>query len=89
MYIGRTSPTVGTSFTQGRGDMAADDESASPGMISLMVNLRLNGSEPPSGTIVALDGAVAQPFYGWIDLMSVINKLRGWDGTEEIRDQLP
>jgi len=27
-----------------------------------------------SGTIVAFGGAVTQPFYGWIDLMSVVNK---------------
>jgi hypothetical protein len=66
--------------------MAIDDENAFPCMISLVLHLRLNGSEPPSGTIVALGGAVVQPFCGWIDLMSVLNKLRGLDGAEEIRD---
>lgn len=61
--------------------MAGDDETESPRMGSFVLRLRLGGTESPSGTITA-SGGVAQPFSGWIDLMSAINTLRGW----ELRD---
>jgi hypothetical protein len=60
--------------------MAASDESGAPSMGSFLLCLRLGGGEPPSGTISALGDANVQPFYGWIDLMSAINRLRGWEG---------
>jgi hypothetical protein len=62
--------------------MAADDASDSPSMASFVLRLRLGGGEPPSGMISALDGTQVQPFYGWIDLMSAVNRLRGWEDAE-------
>ena len=66
----------------GRGDMAVDDDNESPTMGTFVLCLRLGGTEPPSGTLGALGATVAQPFYGWIELMSVINTLRGWEKLE-------
>jgi hypothetical protein len=62
-----------------RGDMAVDEDNESPTMGTFVLCLRLGGTEPPSGTISALGAPVAQPFYGWIELMSTINTLRGWE----------
>ena len=58
--------------------MAVDGENENPRMGTFVLRLRLGGSEPPSGTINALDGQAAQPFHGWIDLVIAINGLRGW-----------
>ncbi|MGH3771477.1 MAG: hypothetical protein ACRDRW_08795 [Pseudonocardiaceae bacterium] len=51
-------------------------------MGTFMLRLRLGGAEPPTGTISAPGGTVAQSFYGWIDLMSAINRLRRGEGLE-------
>jgi hypothetical protein len=59
--------------------MAVDEDNESPTMGTFVLCLRLGGTEPPSGTISALGAPVAQPFYGWIELMSTINTLRGWE----------
>jgi hypothetical protein len=42
-----------------------------------VLRLRLGGPEPPSGTLSVLVATAAQAFYGWVDLMSGINRLRG------------
>jgi hypothetical protein len=44
-------------------------------MGTFVLCLRLDGTEPPNGTIRALGAPMAQPFYGWIELMSAINTL--------------
>lgn len=62
--------------------MAVDDGRGSPSIGSFVLRLRLGGGEPPSGTISALGGADVQPFHGWLDLMSAINRLRGWELVE-------
>jgi hypothetical protein len=62
--------------------MAVDAENNSVSMGTFVLCLRLGGTEPPSGTISALGATVTQPFYGWIDLMSAINTLRGWENVE-------
>lgn len=51
-------------------------------MGSFVLRLRLGGTEPPTGAISAFGATVAQPFYGWIDLMSAINTLRGWENLD-------
>jgi hypothetical protein len=61
--------------------MTVDDDE-SPTMGTFVLSVRLGGTEPPSGTLGALGATVAQPFYGWIELMSVINTLRGWENFE-------
>jgi hypothetical protein len=61
--------------------MTVDDDE-SPTMGTFVLSVRLGGTEPPSGTLGALGATVAQPFYGWIELMSVINTLRGWENLE-------
>lgn len=68
--------------------MAVDDDKGSPTMGIFVLHLRLGGTEPPSGTISALGAPVAQPFYGWIELMSTINTLRGWENRQPA-DYLP
>jgi hypothetical protein len=68
--------------------MAADDDNESPTMGTFVLRLRLGGTEPPSGTISALGAPVAQPFYGWIELMSTLNTLRGWQNLPP-GDHLP
>jgi hypothetical protein len=62
--------------------MAVDDENESPTMGTFLLRLHLGGTEPPSGTISALGTPVAQPFHGWIELMSAINTLRGWENLQ-------
>jgi hypothetical protein len=62
--------------------MAVDGETESPSMGILVLRLRLGSTEPPNGTIGALGEATGQSFYGWIDLMSAINRLRGWRSLE-------
>jgi hypothetical protein len=61
----------------------ADGKNEPPTTGIFLLHLRLGGTEPPSGTIYALGGTAAQPFFGWIDLMSVINRLRRWEGPNE------
>jgi hypothetical protein len=62
--------------------MAVDDESDLPSIGIFVLRLCLGGSEPPSGTISELGQPEAHPFNGWIDLMSAINRLRGWYGSD-------
>jgi hypothetical protein len=72
--------------------MAVDDDNEAPTMGTFVLRLRLGGTEPPSGTIRALGAPVAQPFYGWIELMSTINTLRGWGNLppgEYLRPETP
>jgi hypothetical protein len=69
--------------------MAVDDGNESVSMGTFVLRLRLGGTEPPSGTIGALGATVPQPFYGWIDLMGVINTLRGWENVEPGKSPLP
>lgn len=69
--------------------MAVDGETEFPSMGSFVLSLRLGGTEPPSGTIGAFGGAAAQPFHGWIGLMSAINTLRGWESVERDARLLP
>jgi hypothetical protein len=69
--------------------MAVDAENESVSMGTFVLCLRLGGTEPPSGTIGALGATVTQPFYGWIDLMSAINTLRGWENIEADERPLP
>jgi hypothetical protein len=69
--------------------MAVDDGNESVSMGTFVLCLRLGGTEPPSGTIGALGATVPQPFYGWIDLMGVINTLRGWENVEPGKSPLP
>jgi hypothetical protein len=68
--------------------MTVDDDE-SPTMGTFVLSVRLGGTEPPSGTLGALGATVAQPFYGWIELMSVINTLRGWENLEPGERLLP
>lgn len=68
--------------------MAVDDDNESSAMGIFVLRLRLGGTEPPSGTVSALGASVAQPFYGWIELMSTINTLRGWKNLQP-GDYLP
>lgn len=56
---------------------------------SFVLCLRLDGGESPSGTISALGGDDVQPFHGWLDLMSAINRLRGWERAEPDGGPLP
>ena len=70
--------------------MAGDEPGTeSPSTGSFVLSLRLGGTEPPRGTITPAEGAGAQPFHGWIDLMGAINRLRGWQETETDARQLP
>jgi hypothetical protein len=64
-----------------------DDESPTTGIFVL--RLHLGSPEPPRGTISALGATVTQPFYGWIELMSAINTLRGWENLEPGERLLP
>lgn len=59
--------------------MTVDDDNDSLTMGIFVLRLRLGGTEPPSGTISAHGAPAAQPFYGWLELMSSINTLRGWE----------
>ena len=72
MYIDPASPTVGTSSLNAVVSWRPmttvrphDQPRAAPAR---------EWERATSGTIVAFGGAVTQPFYGWIDLMSVVNK---------------
>ena len=56
--------------------MAIDDDNESPTMGTFVLRLRLGGTEPPAGTISTLGAPVAQPFYGWLELIGAINTLR-------------
>jgi hypothetical protein len=62
--------------------MAVENENESVSMGIFVLRLHLGSPEPPRGTISALGAAVTQPFYGWIELMSAINTLRGWENLE-------
>lgn len=62
--------------------MAVDEENDAPDMGAFVLRLRLGGTEPPQGTLTALGATVTHPFYGWIELMSAINTLRGWDNPK-------
>jgi hypothetical protein len=67
--------------------MTVDDDE-SPTMGTFVLSVRLGGTEPPSGTLSALGAPVAQAFYGWIELISTINTLRGWENLPPA-DHLP
>jgi hypothetical protein len=69
--------------------MAVDDDNESPTMGSYVLRLRLGGTEPPTGTISAHGAPVAQPFYGWIELIGAINTLRGWENPHPGQDLPP
>jgi hypothetical protein len=69
--------------------MAVDGDNESVSTGTFVLRLHLGGTEPPSGTIGAFGATVTQPFYGWIDLMGVINTLRGWENVEPGRSPLP
>ena len=62
--------------------MTVDEQHDPPSMGTFLLRLRLGGTEPPRGTLSALEVTVTHPFYGWIELMSVINTLREWDNPE-------
>ena len=47
---------------------------------SLVLELCLTDGDPVSGTIGVSGGPPANPFHGWIDLMSAINNLRAGTG---------
>jgi hypothetical protein len=69
--------------------MAVDGNSESPRMGIFMLRLRLGGTEAPSGTISVPGESAVQPFDGWLELMSSINRLRGWEPPAPHGDPLP
>lgn len=69
--------------------MPDDGQSESPCMGVFVLRLRLGGTEPPSGTISASGETAAKLFYGWIELMSTINRLRGWEDPTPDGDPPP
>jgi hypothetical protein len=69
--------------------MAVDGNSESPRTGIFTLRLRLGGAEAPSGTISAPGESAPRPFDSWLELMSAINRLRGWEAPEPDGDPLP
>ncbi|MGH3621166.1 MAG: hypothetical protein ACRDQ5_05165 [Sciscionella sp.] len=69
--------------------MAVDGNDESPSTGTFTLRLRLGGTEAPSGTISVVGESATQPFDGWLELMSSINRLRGWETPAPDRDPPP
>ena len=49
----------------------------------VLIQITLDHSSPPVGTVTVLGGAAATPFQGWLDLMGALVEFVGAPSNEE------
>ncbi len=45
---------------------------AGPAIVGAMIEIWLDHGQPPTGRVAAPDGAPAQPFVGWLQLLAIL-----------------
>lgn len=54
-----------------------------------MIEIWVDGSQPPTGRVVAAVGAAAQPFAGWLDLLRILADAMGTAAPVTGTDETP
>ena len=49
----------------------------------VLIQITLDESSPPAGTVAVRGGAAATPFHGWLDLMAALVEFVGAPSDEE------